>query len=200
MWVRRSEGVPGFGARRGFGTYELLAVAAIVGVLATIAAPSYVDAINKRGIISTAEQVFTFVNRAQSESIKRNRFVTVSYLTPESGNWCIGATAGQVACDCLETNPSAPAYCAIDGVPWILRDSDIPDGNQVRALAGDGVYVLDPVRGILVEPTDFTRLEVKSQDSPFGVQLSVIPTGSVTICIADTSEKIPGFKHCKQGY
>jgi type IV fimbrial biogenesis protein FimT len=54
---------------------ELMIVVAIAAILATIAAPSFSDLINRTRQASTMTQLFSDLNRARGEAIKRNRHV-----------------------------------------------------------------------------------------------------------------------------
>ncbi len=56
---------------------ELMIVVAIAAILATIAAPSFSDFINRTRQTSTMTQLTGDLNRARSEAIKRNRRVLV---------------------------------------------------------------------------------------------------------------------------
>lgn len=56
---------------------ELMIVVAIAAILATIAAPSFSDLINRTRQTSTMTQLTADLNRARSEAIKRNRRVLV---------------------------------------------------------------------------------------------------------------------------
>lgn len=68
----------------GFTIVELLVVIAIVGILVSIAAPSFRETIEKHRARSAAADLHATLTRTRSEAIKRNTNVT---LSPKSGNW-----------------------------------------------------------------------------------------------------------------
>jgi Tfp pilus assembly protein FimT len=185
--------------KSGFGTIELLMTLGILGILIGLAAPSYHGAIEKRRLSQGAELIVAFVNSVQSESIKRNRKVTVSYATSEGGQWCIGARFGQGACDCMETDPGEPAWCGQDGVPWVLRQDDVAADNLVQSVSGDGAYVFDPVRGLFVDTGDMLTLVLSAGEGQFQASVSVVSTGKVSVCLPEASSGFHEFKSCPQG-
>jgi type IV fimbrial biogenesis protein FimT len=72
---------------KGFTMAEILVVLTILGVLAAIAAPNMINMVRAQRIKTASFDVFSSLNMARSEAIKRNRQVTV---TPTAGNWARG--------------------------------------------------------------------------------------------------------------
>ena len=72
---------------RGFTLAEVLIVLTILGVLAAIAAPNMINMVRTQRIKTASFDVFSSLNMARSEAIKRNRQVIV---TPTGGNWAKG--------------------------------------------------------------------------------------------------------------
>lgn len=194
----RSAGRPGSGFLhgKGFGTADLLAGLSLVAVVAGLAAPGYMDAVDKRQIVNDAEHVEYFVNLARSEAVKRFSAVTVSYAMNEGGEWCIGTALGNEPCDCMEADATAEDFCAIEGAPWILRDRDLQSDWPLHALEGDGAYAFDPVRGILADPRDRLVLGLSEGDGRFRVRLEVRPTGHSSLCVPPESEPVRGLDNC----
>ena len=67
---------------------ELLAVVAIIGILAALAAPSFSEMIKSQRIKSMATDLNASLALARSEAVKRNRNVTMSPTT--AGSWQLG--------------------------------------------------------------------------------------------------------------
>jgi type IV fimbrial biogenesis protein FimT len=62
---------------RGLTLIELLVVLAIIGVLATLVAPSFTTMVAKRAVQAAASDVAADLRVARSEAVKRSSFVTV---------------------------------------------------------------------------------------------------------------------------
>lgn len=71
--------------REGFTLVEILIVIAIVGILASLAAPSFSELIKSQRIKSMATDLNSSLTLARSEAIKRNKNVTLSPATV--GSW-----------------------------------------------------------------------------------------------------------------
>ena len=65
-------------------------VITIIGILAAIAGPSFVDMISNQRVKSMASDLHVSLMRARSEALKRNRDVTVTPMT--AGSWQLGWT------------------------------------------------------------------------------------------------------------
>lgn len=74
---------------RGFTMIELIITVLILGILTTMALPSFRNFIASQRIKSASFDLMSMVSLARSEAIKRNTNVTV---TPAGGNWQNGWT------------------------------------------------------------------------------------------------------------
>lgn len=181
---------------RGFSIVELMMSVVLLAIGMALALPSYREMVEKRQITYGAEQLTAFLNAAQSESIKRNTELTVSYQRTANNSWCAGVALGTTACDCAQTNTAAADYCAIDSVPWIINNTHAGDHELVTAMNGDGAYTIDPVRGLLTDMNDALEIEMRSNSAAYRLNLTVANTGQVTLCSESDSYKVPGYKVC----
>jgi type IV fimbrial biogenesis protein FimT len=104
-------------AKRGFTLIELMIAVAVLAVVLTLGAPSFVDFIRSNRLKSASFDLVVSLNYARSEAIKRSTDATV---TPAGGGWSDGWSVqaeGQTvkvfeAPDGIQINPVA------DGAAW----------------------------------------------------------------------------------
>lgn len=180
----------------GFSIIELMMSLVLLAVAMAMAIPSYREMVEKRQLTNGAEQLMAFVNAAQSESIKQNRILTVSYERTAGDDWCAGAVVGTVACDCGETNPAASDYCSINSMPWLIDNTHVGNRELVASMSGDGAYSFDPVRGLMTDMNDALVVELRSVGEAYRLQLMVSNAGQVMLCSTDSSHEVPGYPAC----
>lgn len=74
-------------ARRGFTLPELLIVVTVLGVLITLAVPSFAEFVRNQRVKTASFDLFSSLIVARSEAITRNANVTI---TPTGGTWTNG--------------------------------------------------------------------------------------------------------------
>lgn len=185
-------------SQSGFSIIELMMSVILLAVGMALAVPSYREMVEKRQLTHGAEQLVAFVNSAQSEAIKRNEVLTLSYARADSDDWCVGAVLGATACDCTEADATAADYCAIDQTPWIIDNTHAGNRELVHGMDGDGAWSFDPVRGLLTDLDDSPLIEMRSDSGDYRLQLMVLVTGQVILCSADDSHAVPGYAACPE--
>ncbi len=156
-WRRYSKAASPLSRQSGFTIIELMMSLVLLAIGTALSLPSYREMMEKRQLTHGAEQIMAFVNSAQSEAIKQNQIVTISYVRSGDANWCVGAITGAAACDCRETVITEADYCAIGSAPRILNNSHVGNTDLVKSMTGDGAYSFDPIRGIIFARTRMTR-------------------------------------------
>ena len=124
--------------QRGFTIIEIIVVVAIMGVLLTIAAPSFVAYTAAQKVKTASFDLYAAMMFARSEAIKRRSTVTI---TPVSSDWKNGWTI----------------HATIAGVDTTLRTQDSLNG-VIFSGATSVVYRLDgrltsnSAVGVLIQP------------------------------------------------
>ncbi|AGA32235.1 pilus assembly protein [Thioalkalivibrio nitratireducens DSM 14787] len=144
-------------SQSGFTLIELIITIVVLVVLVTLAAPSFVDVLDRRRIVDAAETLMKQVQQARAVAIESNR--EISMVFDDSGTtWCFGLTAA-AGCDCYESDPSEPDSCQIPfGALVNLAGTDF---ELIRASGNDfpGVTLqnfpaalrFEPMRGVRVD-------------------------------------------------
>ncbi|MBQ5950271.1 GspH/FimT family pseudopilin [Massilia sp. ST3] len=112
------------GRARGFTLPELMTVLAVMAILGVMAAPAYADWVATMRGRSAGTDLYTALNRARSEAIKRNAEVT---LAPAEDGWQAGwniAAPGDA--DRLLDDHPAVAGATIDGPASVIY---LPNGR-----------------------------------------------------------------------
>lgn len=94
----------------GFTLVELIVTLAIVAIVATIAVPSFQEMLTKNRVKGAAEAIYSDMQLARQESIKRNSVISVTFGS-NSGGWCYGLDDASGSCDC--TAATSASNCTI---------------------------------------------------------------------------------------
>jgi len=124
--------------QRGFTIIEILLVIVIMGVLLTIAAPSFVTFTSSQKVKTASFDVYAAMMFARSEAIKRRANVTI---TPVSSDWKNGWTVSTT----------------IGGVDTTLRSQDSLSGVTFTGPTSvvyrlDGRLSVGSAIGVLIQP------------------------------------------------
>lgn len=160
---------------------ELMIGIAILGVMASLAAPSFQKMIERNRIKQAAESLLSDMQLARTQAIKRSQNIIVNRGTGNNGAWCYGFNSA--ACDCTETDTAAADYCSlkrITGASFSRTNLISQSANTTfsfrRGTANDSNVCL-------------------STDS-YKVKITVNVVGKVDICRDTTAESIAGYANC----
>ncbi|QBY03410.1 prepilin-type N-terminal cleavage/methylation domain-containing protein [Thalassotalea sp. HSM 43] len=184
---------------KGITLIEILITVLVLSILVSAAGPSFMDSFKKGKLVSAAEQMYSFLQQARSESIARSEEVhfTVSNMT--SSSWSYGMKVGE-SCDPSKTSNTDPLACVLtiddgDGSYSAANDDVLfrVDGSEhdelsIRMYYQSGTIttslVFDPTRGTV----DVGRNFMFSDASNNAIVVRVNRLGVVNICSDDYAE------------
>jgi type IV fimbrial biogenesis protein FimT len=210
----------------GFTTIELLIAVTIVAILATIAAPSFRDYINKSHVRGAAEAVYEQLQYARSQALKRSIPIVVDFSANNSTTWALGMTDDPAGCDASDV-VTDPDPCVVeydndttvdfdgDGNPTdpILMRLEGEDFTNVTMKAGSGGASPSfntsaigncPALGGTVacfEPirglARATTDHIELEKGGYRLQLRVDQAGKVKICFPSDARYFAGYTKCE---
>lgn len=172
-------------APKGFTLVEVLVVVAILGILATLAAPSFTSFIDSYRVKRAADTLSAFLVNTKSEAIKQNATVRSVFKSSGGGaTWCAGMTTAST-CDCtLDTS------CLINGADRRVRGSNFR-GIVLTSPADGAMFSFTPLRGTV----NSGNAQVQSAG---GSQIRVVVTGTgrIRLCSPSGTGNIGGYPVC----
>lgn len=175
----------------GLSLVELLVTIAVVGILATLAAPSFQSMLERRRLIAATEGVYAHIQFARSEAVKFGRDTNLNVSVKTGTPWCLGISNATANCDC-----NTAAACVYgpdansDGNPDMERNLSGSDFTNVTMSTGQSNLLVDSIRGGFGGTAGIITLT-----SPSNLTTKVIFSrlGRVRIC---SDSNINGYPSC----
>jgi len=170
----------------GFTLLELMIVVAIVGIVASIAVPSFQDTLERNHLKEAAESLKSDLMFARTESIKRSSNINIS-IDINGSSWCYGIDVDN---DTNNTNANAPCDCTTAGSCAVKT----VDGNQFEGTtltAGTDENITFFFRRGSASNTGATI-----NTTNYSVRAKVSDIGRITVCSPDSSKAIGGYDAC----
>jgi len=168
----------------GFTLTELMITVAIIGILASIAVPSFQDMIERNRLKEAVEGLKSDLMFARTEAIKRSQNIIVNRVTGNNGTWIYGMAT--IACDASETDSTALDYCSLKRVVGSAY-------SQTNLISQSGNTTFTFRRGTaLAGNTCFSTANYK-------LRVKVGNVGRVTVCTNTGSTAVGGYESCPAG-
>lgn len=169
---------------------ELMVTIALIGILASIAIPSYQDAIERNRLKEAIDSFRSDMQFARTEAIKISRNVVVSRSPGESGAWCYGLKENEDPCDCKTAES-----CTIKTVSGASFSSKISmNGTEIENI------IFDFRRGTISDdgetPFEEEQAFLEFNTSKYSTSILVSGTGRITVCTPSGSDGLPGYPVC----
>jgi len=167
----------------GFTLTELMITVAIIGILASIAVPSFQDMIERNRLKEAVEGVKSDLMWMRTETIKRSCNLQISF-TPATGSYSIFRTAGTCSCpagaNCVDKAVNGSSYTGVTMTnPVVLSDSTTELFDFRR-----GAVAVANVGNVQLNSTNYHIKAVVSQ------------TGRVRICNINGQNGLGGYDEC----
>ena len=153
----------------GFTLIELLIALVILGVLISLVAPFFQEALERRRLESAGEDLISAVRLARSEAVKQGADVRIMFANSGSG-WCYGIDDDlSNTCNCT----ADPTNCTVDGVERVRKNNMTGSDKRFRGIdlkldvagtIGGNDIVFDSGRGF-VSDADTGRIHVQSSQN-----------------------------------
>lgn len=190
---------------RGFSLIELMLVLVVLGVLLSLATPTF-DLIEKRRLVSAAEAVYGHLQLARSEAIRQGVNMHINFQSNDGTTWCVGINDG-ADCDCTETVSTEADYCGIPADGTGNQVLQVVNSTAFTAISAPTTWSSGTVLGSPVDlPLNFVRGTVAGLTSegfllfksPKGLEVAVAmnPLGRVRICSPSGANNVLGYASC----
>lgn len=160
--------------QRGFSLIELLVTISIVAILAALVAPSFTNILAKQRVNSASSQLFSDLNLARIESIKRNRHV-LACPSNTAGTGCLTGTntwtQGWLVCVDADSDGTCDSITN-------TTDPNYPNPFSKRSALTGNVSVTGTVNPIVFKPDGSSILATLT------VASSTTGTTSKTVTVA----------------
>jgi len=167
----------------GFTLTELMITVAIIGILASIAVPSFQDMIERNRLKEAVEGLKSDLMWMRTETIKRSCNLQVSF-TPATWSYSIFRTAGTCDCpagaNCVDKTVNGSAYTGVTMTsPVVLSDSTTELFDFRR-----GAVTLANIGNVQLNSTSYHIKAVVSR------------TGRIRICNINGQNGLGGYDEC----
>jgi prepilin-type N-terminal cleavage/methylation domain-containing protein len=131
----------------GFTLIEMMVTISILAIIVSLAAPSFNEMIKRQRLSGAAEGMYTDLQLARSEAIKRNTTIGLAVTTNGSTTWCYAIS------DTLPCNCNTAGACKVNNVASRVVSSDNYNGVALASSRVDNTITFSSPRGTAASGT-----------------------------------------------
>ena len=168
---------------------ELIIVISVTVILLTIVVPAFGDLVERNRLKAATETLYSDLQFAKTEAIKRNKRIRVNFKTSNAGaTWCYGMKE-DAGCDC--TMDTGTNMCHINNVLKVARSSDFPDVSLQTSITAPGDrFTFESVRGIM--SSTFGKIILTSSGDK-QTRVIVSRLGRIRNCSPEGNSNVTGY-------
>ena len=175
----------------GFSLLDLMVTVAVLAIIAAVGVPSMLEAVEKRKTTAAAEEIYSQIQLAKSESIARSQQVFMNIVG--GTDWAIGFGSDQ-DCDPTDNSPvcTLPDLDNNNPITHRLTSADRPN---INVTASTNQLTFTPQRGMVTG----TTINITSQGSVgYAIRITVGMLGQVSLCSPDTdpAKYVMSYRPC----
>jgi len=164
--------------QNGFTLFDLMVAIGVLSIAMSVAIPSMRTAVEKRNTTAAAEEIYSQIQLARSESIARTQ--TVFMNLSAGAEWSLGFSTDQ-NCDPTDNEPAC-ALPDLDGANPITHRVTVGDHDGVSLASTANQITFMPQRGTATSAT----ISITSQGANgYAVNVVVGLLGQVSLCSPD---------------
>ncbi|OUS30400.1 hypothetical protein A9Q98_05255 [Thalassotalea sp. 42_200_T64] len=187
----------------GFTLIEVLVSILILTILASVAAPSFLQSFSDKKLVSASEELYSNLQLARSEALTRSVPIYWSAASLGTKNWQFGMSAGEY-CDPKVTSNVTAKACVLtidDGDGQFSAANDLVlhriDGSEFDDITLKRTHSTSSVDAITFDPargTTSVKMRYYTLTSALGreVNFTLSMIGNIKIC----SDDITNYKDC----
>jgi prepilin-type N-terminal cleavage/methylation domain-containing protein len=161
---------------------ELIVTVVVIGILATVAAPSFSGFFERQRLVGAADSLYSSLRFARAEALKADQTVTLTFDDSTAAEWCIGIKDSAGSCDCEASD------CTVDGALRVVSYTDFPG---VSASTIGNTYQFDSKRGTVSSTDEITF--TNSSGSQLRIEMTKL--GRPSLC-APSGSTVSGYSGC----
>jgi type IV fimbrial biogenesis protein FimT len=180
---------------------ELMVTVAILAVIATLAAPSFSDFLQRYRLRGAAEDVASLVAGARVEAVMRNRAVGVVF-GGSGAAWCVGAvsapdpaTPGALMPDSATCDCASDASSCKSGERVTVVDGGAHAGVGLTSAPSPSAVTFNRLTGV-VAPITGTVATLQSPNAKYSLEVRITPLGHALMCVPAGSPAMAGIPQC----